>query len=231
MFRFLKNPKTTPILHELIAITSAPLKEVETNFAIDSTGFSTRCFGNYCEGKYPSNRERKWLKLHACVGTKTHTITSAVITDEKGADCPQLILLAKDTTTNGFDIQKLFADKGYLSRDNLNYIEQLGGTAYIPFKQNSIARSGGSPMWRKMYFYFKMNQVEFMQNYNQRSNVESVFSAMKKKLGETLKSKNQTAQVNELLCKVIAYNIMVLIEEIHELGIEPNFVQKEKVLL
>lgn len=46
---------------------------------------------------------------------------------------------------------------------------------------------------------------------------------MKKKLEETLKSKNRIAQVNELLCKVIAYNIMVLIQEMHELGIEPNF--------
>lgn len=68
-----------------------------------------------------------------------------------------------------------------------------------------------------------MNQEEFLHNYGQRSNIESTFSAMKKKLGETLKSKNRIAQENELLCKVIAYNIMVLIQEMHELGIEPNF--------
>ena len=68
-----------------------------------------------------------------------------------------------------------------------------------------------------------MNQEEFLHNYGQRSNIESTFSAMKKKLGETLKSKNRIAQENELLCKVIAYNIMVLIQEMKELGIEPNF--------
>ena len=32
--------------------------------------------------------------------------------------------------------------------------------------------------------------------------------------------KNQTAQVNELLCKLIAYNITVLIGAIYELGLE-----------
>lgn len=226
VFNFLNSPKTTSILHELIAITSAPLKAVETDFAVDSTGFSTRCFGSYCEGKYPTNRERKWLKLHACVGTKTHIISSVIVTGGNGADSPQLIPLAKNTSENGFDIEKLFADKGYLSKDNLDYIDQLGGTAYIPFKQNSLAKSRGSPIWRKMYFYFKMNQAEFMQNYNKRSNIESVFSAMKKKLGDTLKSKKHTAQINELLCKVIAYNIMVLIEEMQELGIAPNFNSK-----
>ncbi|MCI4372584.1 MAG: hypothetical protein L3K02_02935 [Thermoplasmata archaeon] len=42
---------------------------------------------------------------------------------------------------------------------------------------------------------------------------------MKKKLGETLGSKDPTAQVNELLCKVLAHNITVLIHESFERGI------------
>ncbi len=46
---------------------------------------------------------------------------------------------------------------------------------------------------------------------------------IKSKFGETLKSKKFTAQKNELLCKVIAHNIVVLIHEMHELGIKPDF--------
>ena len=53
--------------------------------------------------------------------------------------------------------------------------------------------------------------------------VLTIFSSFKKKLGEKLKSKNKTAQINELLYKVIVYTIIVLIQEMHELGIEPNF--------
>ena len=34
---------------------------------------------------------------------------------------------------------------------------------------------------------------------------------------------NRAAQINELLCKMIAYNITVLIQEMHELGIEAEF--------
>lgn len=74
-----------------------------------------------------------------------------------------------------------------------------------------------------MYYYFKLCNDEFMAHYHKRSNVETTFSAIKKKFGETIKSKNKTAQVNELLCKIIAYNITVLIQEMHELKIEPNF--------
>lgn len=74
-----------------------------------------------------------------------------------------------------------------------------------------------------MFHYFAYNKEEFLQHYHKRSNVESTFSSIKKKLGETLKSKNKTAQINELLCKMIAYNITVLIQEMHELGIKPEF--------
>jgi hypothetical protein len=45
------------------------------------------------------------------------------------------------------------------------------------------------------------------------------------KFGETLKSKKFTAQVNELLCKIIAYNITVLIHEMFESNIVPEFLK------
>jgi len=74
-----------------------------------------------------------------------------------------------------------------------------------------------------MYHYFCLNQEEFMQHYHARSNIESSFMALKTKFGDCLKSKEFTSQTNELLCKVIAYNIVVLIHEIHELGISTDF--------
>ena len=55
---------------------------------------------------------------------------------------------------------------------------------------------------------------------------------IKSKLGDSLKSKNFIAQKNELLCKILAHNIIVLITEIYELGIEAQFAPfKEKVVV
>ncbi len=51
----------------------------------------------------------------------------------------------------------------------------------------------------------------------------SMIDVIKAKLGDKLKSKNFIAQKNELLCKLIAHNIIVLIHEMHELGIKPDF--------
>ena len=62
-----------------------------------------------------------------------------------------------------------------------------------------------------------------MDHYHKRSNAESTFSAIKMKFGETIKSRNRGAQVNELLCKIIAYNITVLIHEMIQLNGTSDF--------
>lgn len=60
-------------------------------------------------------------------------------------------------------------------------------------------------------------------DYHKRANIEATNAAIKRKFGETLKSKNPTAQVNELLAKIIAYNLTVVIHEMYENGINPEF--------
>jgi hypothetical protein len=64
---------------------------------------------------------------------------------------------------------------------------------------------------------------EFLEHYHQRSNAESTFSAIKRKLGGAVRSKTSVAQKNEVLCKVLAYNLTVLVHAMHELGVEPEF--------
>jgi transposase len=63
----------------------------------------------------------------------------------------------------------------------------------------------------------------FLEQYRSRSLSESTFSMMKAKFGDALRSKTDTAQVNELLCKVLCHNLCVLIQSFYELGIEPEF--------
>jgi hypothetical protein len=46
---------------------------------------------------------------------------------------------------------------------------------------------------------------------------------IKGKFGSALRSKSDTGQINEALCKVLAHNICVLVQATHELGIEPVF--------
>lgn len=45
--------------------------------------------------------------------------------------------------------------------------------------------------------------------------------------GKNIRSKNRTAQVNEVLCKRIAYNLTVVMHEMFENGIAPHFTGTE----
>lgn len=46
---------------------------------------------------------------------------------------------------------------------------------------------------------------------------------MKRKFGDSLRSKTDTAMTNETLCKVLCHNLVVLIHAMYELGIDPMF--------
>lgn len=68
-----------------------------------------------------------------------------------------------------------------------------------------------------------LNREDFLKHYHRRSNVESTFSAMKRKFGGSVRSKLPAAQLNEVLLKCLAHNLSVLVHSIHELGIQPEF--------
>ncbi len=77
--------------------------------------------------------------------------------------------------------------------------------------------------WAKMYHLFNHRREEFMDHYHKRANIETAYSMIKGKFGSALRSKSDTGQINEALCKVLAHNICVLVQATHELGIEPAF--------
>jgi len=219
--RTLLNPEITPLLYDLVRLSALPLAGIEKDFAIDSSGFRCSSFGEYCEYAHGTKRMHNWLKVHICTGVKTNIVADVVITGEHGADSPQLEKLVR-RTAEGFNIGEVTADGIYSSRKNLGIVDRFGGTAYIHFNKNATGKTGGA-LWKKTFHYFQLHRDEFEEHYHKRSNAESTFSAIKNKFGETIKSRNRVAQENEMLCKIIAYNITVLINAMFELGINPIF--------
>jgi transposase len=220
--KLLNRADITPILHQLIQLSALPVAGIETDFSIDSTGFRTTSYSAYYGEKHGQKRINNWLKAHICAGVKTNIVASIVITDNHTADTTEFIPLL-NKTAEAFKIGEISADMAYISRANIDAVVEAGGQPYIPFRNNCHARARGAAMWNKMYHYFQMNREEFMAHYHKRSNIEATNAAIKRKFGETIKSKTFTAQVNELLCKIIAYNLTVVIHEIHEHGVRPDF--------
>ena len=227
VFRYLESESLTPYLYALITLSAAPLKAVETDFAVDSSGFSTGQFMRWLDVKYGEKEDRRqWLKLHLMCGTKTNIVTSVEVSDGYSHDYHHFKPLVDHTAKQGFNLKEISADKGYLGADNLMTTLRHGAVPYIPFKTNSVAQSGWEPksqLWTRMFHFYSLNRAEFLQHYHKRSNIETVFHMIKSKFGQRLRSKSMTAQINEALCKVLCHNLCVVIQSVHELGIEANF--------
>src|SRR5215203_448983 len=227
VFRYLEAEALTPYLYELIATSALPLKSVESDFAVDSSGFSTGQFMRWFDAKYGKEEDRRmWLKVHLMCGVKTNIITSVEISDGYSNDHNYYKTLADQTAENGFKMLEVSADKAYLSGENLLTTLRHKAIPYIPFKSNSKAQTNYGPkstVWTRMLDFYNDNREEFLQHYHKRSNVETTFHMIKSKFGQRLRSKTLTAQVNEALCKVLCHNLCVVIQSVHELGIEAAF--------
>lgn len=226
---FMNREEVKQIIEQLITTSSLPLKEVETDFAVDSSGFSTSRFARWFDYKWGKEKtHRVWLKAHLCSGVKTNIITGVKITEGTENDSQQLAELVRKTAEN-FSISEVSGDKAYSGRENFKVIEECGGTPFIPFKKNTTDKRGALGMWGKMYHYFMYRHEEFLEHYHKRSNSETVFYMIKTKFRADLKSKKQTAQINELLIKVLCHNVCVVIQEINELGVRGKFVVEERI--
>jgi len=222
---YLEDEALTPVLNTLVAQTAKPLAALESYFAADSSGFSTCAYERWFDAKYGKMKsQHEWLKAHLMTGVLTNVVTQVEVTKGTQNDAPMLPTLVAGTAKH-FKMAEVSADKGYISKNNLAVIAEAGATPYIPFKSNVNINTvvEGPVLWQKMYCHYVLHREKFLAHYHKRSNVESTFWMIKSKFGERLRSKTFTAQVNEVLCKVICHNLCVLVQSIYESGIEPDF--------
>jgi transposase len=225
---YLSSPELTDILREFVTASSLPLKAIEDDFAVDSSGFSTSRFVRWYNKKYGRQTDnREWVKVHLMCGVNTKVVTAVDISGWTAHDTNYSIpLLAR--TAQHYEVREVSADKAYLSRKNLNAVESVGGMPFIPFKSNTVEPTEAGT-WARMYHLFMYKREEYMEHYHKRSNIETAYSMIKGKFGSALRSKSDTGQINEALCKVLAHNICVLVQAIHTFNIHPIFCAESQV--
>lgn len=223
VLNYYNNPLITSLLKHLVEQSGIPLQDVELDFTTDSSGFSTCIFSRWFNaraGKY--SEKRMFRKAHLTSGVKTNIISAVSVTEGYCADSPEFENLIK-TTAKNFQVREVSADAAYLSRHNFNVVHEVGAIPYIMFKSNSTRRAKGSLVYSRMYKLYKKHHNEFLEKYHKRSNAESVFNMIKRKFGLYLYCKGETGQTNELLCKCLAHNICVLIQELFEMNTYLDF--------
>jgi transposase len=237
IFRYFESEMLTPYLQMLIEESSLPLASIEEDFAADSSGLSTGVYLKWSDAKWGNARtlfgdkqpntvnHKDWLKIHIMCGVKTNVVTAVEVTDAHANDTRFFKPLVEATAQN-FAMRQVSADKAYLSSNNLKVAVDNNAMPYIPFKVNTTGKDKKtSDLFKKMFHFYSFNSERFMQNYHKRSNVESTFSMIKAKFGDSLRSRTKTAQINEALCKVLCHNLCCLIQSMFELNLKPKFWQ------
>lgn len=225
VLRSFDNEELTPVLLEMIRLSALPLKAVEQDFAIDSTGFSsTQLVGQWKGAKYGDKQVRKehdWLKVHAMTGVRTNIVVAVEVTGPNKGDAPRFPLLLEEATQD-FNVRRVLGDKAYSSYANMDFAAEKGVTPFVMFRDNATTNTG-CETWDQLLHMLRFQKREFMKAYHKRSNVESTFSAIKRVFGDFVRSKNRTAQINEVLFKILCHNLRQVIFAMFELGIAPDF--------
>jgi hypothetical protein len=174
--RYLESEEMTAILKQLIVESSLPLKTVEFDFAVDSSGFSTGVYQKWSEAKWGNARtvygekqpnevnRMDWMKVHLMCGVKTNIVTLVEITDAHAGDYPQFAPLVNQTSRN-FVMNQVSADKAYSGSKNLQLVLVKGGQPFIEFKSNATANSTDkrqTSVWKGMFHYYSYNKEYFM---------------------------------------------------------------------
>ena len=224
IFNYLELEEMTADLKQLIVESSLPLKSVECDFAADSSGFATGQFSRWFDAKYGEEKQQHdWVKVHLMCGVKTNIVTSVEISERHSHDTLYFPRLLDATAQGGFQMKEVSADKGYDSFNNRRLTLVKGAIPYIPHREFAYNLKEKSELWKRMYYFYKFKEAEFKQHYHKRSNIETVFSMIKAKFGERIRSKTNISQTNEVLCKVLCHNLCCLIQSMYELGVEPEF--------
>jgi transposase len=111
------------------------------------------------------------------------------------------------------DLGNVYADSGYLSDNNCWAIELREGTPFICPKKNTTGKTSKGRAFTEMIERYKENKQKWLKKYHQRSNIESVFSSLKRRLGGFVTSIKRNIQHIEIALKIIVYNLMILVKK------------------
>lgn len=200
------------LLYKINLTMLARFVKSKIDMMIDSSGI--RIIGRsiwFCLRIKREISKRDCDKTHLAVSSQFMFIMNWKITRYRKNDCPFFKILLKPFKFMGI----VTADKGYLSRANFQLVADKGGQAFIPFKngkkKGSTGKPKGNPAWKFAFDFWKTLNGIYMSIYHQRSKIECVFSALKRRYGDRLYCRKASMRRKEMAMRFIAYNLKLLI--------------------
>jgi hypothetical protein len=147
--RWMNDPRLTPILQDMVAVTAKPFRAIETAGMVDSSKMSQvrSAHSRWIEYGDDERDTADWMKLHALVGVETLVCMAAMFSGTKSEGGKYLVhdsnfmLPLVDKIREVFGLRYLLADKAYLSEKNVGGLWERGIQAVIPIKKTGTSRT------------------------------------------------------------------------------------------
>ena len=150
-------------------------------------------------------RFRRWPKWSIAIDRKTHMILSQVADTGPCSDHCEFWPLVRDAQRRR-PSNELLADAGYDSDGNLQWCEELGLDGIIKIGTGPRVRHSWDITSRRRRRLYE----RLPRQYGQRAQVESTFSAHKRRFGDVLRSKSIARRRSEQLLRGVLHNCAVL---------------------
>lgn len=209
---------TMELLHVFNKILIHDLIQRKMNILVDASGI--RIIGRSIWYSIKTKQKiyrRDCDKIHIAVCSDLLLILNWRITQWKKNDSPFFRILLAPFKLLGI----IIADLGYSSRENHQFVFERNGAGFIPFKSNATAKTKSSPAWKFTFHLWSVCKTIYQSIYHQRSKVECVFSALKKRYGDKLHSRNAYMRRKEMALRFIAYNLRIIVY--YQYAVSNNF--------
>ena len=166
---------------------------------IDSTGLSHGQSSYYYTKR--AKLRKKFVKISICADMRQQLICGIKIRHRRRHDSVDFAPLLQQATRL-VPVRIIVADRGYDSENNHVSAQNLGiSRAIIRPKHESLQ------IYKTKGFHRKNMKRHFdWESYHQRSKAETIFSVIKRMLGEYVMSRCIITQNREVMYRIIAYN-------------------------
>lgn len=213
--RLLDKESTRKLLQQTIEETLTPtqMRRIVELAAIDGSGFESRHVSRYFIKRRWSKRTGSEMEMsytkYPMAGVVCDCSSHMVLAIQADRGPKPDILHFKQLLQDALrlaDIRKLLADAQYDSeRSHELARDTFGIESIIPPKRGERYKITPHGRWRR-----KLKSRFPKRTYNQRWQVETVFSMIKRLLGSALKARQYHSQCRELHLKALTHNIMIL---------------------
>jgi transposase len=221
--RLIRLPKVEQLLHESLKVKSPRRRRVKLA-AIDSTGFESGYCSRYfvrrrsrVENLWQTTTYKRFPKLGVICDVSTHMVISIHLGRGPTPDVAQLKDPARKAC-QGISIGTLLADAGYDSESNHQFCRHdLGVRTLIPPRHGRPTAKPAGGRYRRLM------QTRFNQSvYGQRWQVETVFSMIKRRQGDSTSGRSYYSRRRDMMLLAITHNIMILYDSAPFLQSSPD---------